>query len=169
MSETKFKIGDRVRLQYGVVDYIGTIAEIGIEQTSGELIYRVDFRNFGINAYMWTDAENLSLLNIAAENKYDAEKPCISDVPLKIIEDIATVRKHGIEKYKTKDGWQDVEPERYWNALMRHMMAMQNEKGHVNMSAIDPDSGLLHLSHVACNAAFMCALIERESKEESAK
>lgn len=86
--------------------------------------------------------------------KADANKMRASIIPLDILTAIAAVREYGIEKYNTVDGWKEVKAVRYYDALFRHMIAMQG-----NLNAVDEESGLLHLWHVACNAAFLCALV----------
>lgn len=74
-------------------------------------------------------------------------------VPRRIIFDIAKVREYGCQKYKDPDNWRRVEVERYRDATFRHFMAyLDDPKG------VDSESGLTHLSHVACNIAFLCEL-----------
>lgn len=70
-------------------------------------------------------------------------------VPPSIIEAIARVREYGVEKYGDSENRKEVEPIRYFNATMRHLLAYQ--KGEIN----DVESGLPHLHHVACNIAFL--------------
>ncbi len=53
--------------------------------------------------------------------KYDQDKPRLDLVPPGLIEAVGVVRTYGISKYDTVDGWQNVEPERYTAALMRHL------------------------------------------------
>jgi hypothetical protein len=79
-------------------------------------------------------------------------------VPTGIIRAIAKVREYGCQKYKDKDNWKRVEVERYRDALYRHWLAyLEGEKN-------DEESGLPHLWHLACNAAFLIEL--ERSKEE---
>ena len=87
------------------------------------------------------------------EVKKDAGKPRLTLVPTQIIEDIAYVRMYGVEKYKDPDNWKRVEVERYRDALFRHLLAYLNDP-----HGVDEESGLPHLSHVACNVAFLCEL-----------
>lgn len=86
----------------------------------------------------------------AQEAKADAGKPRLSLVPPAIIEAVGRVRTYGTEKYGDPDNWRKVEPERYRDALMRHICAWLR-----NPHSIDPESGLPHLEHIACNAAFL--------------
>ena len=55
------------------------------------------------------------------------------------------------------DNWKQVEPEWYRDALFRHLLAYLDDP-----EGVDAESGLPHLWHLACNAAF---LIEMERRE----
>ena len=87
--------------------------------------------------------------------KADAGKLQITLVPRQIIRDIAAVRMYGNKKYPTggSDNWKQVEPERYRDALMRHVLAYLDDP-----ESKDEESGLPHLWHAACNLAFLCEL-----------
>lgn len=87
--------------------------------------------------------------------KADSGKPTLSLVPKEIIYEIEKVRSYGVKKYKHPDNWKNVEMERYHEALLRHTMAVWNDIG-----ARDEESGLLHLSHIACNVAFLLEMIK---------
>ena len=86
--------------------------------------------------------------------KADAGKPNLSLVPKQIIFEIEKVRKFGSQKYKDPDNWKKVELERYHEALLRHTLAIWND-----VQAKDKESGLLHLSHIATNVAFILELM----------
>ena len=85
--------------------------------------------------------------------KYDNGKPKLTLVPTQILVDIARVREYGVEKYKDPDNWKRVEIERYRDAAFRHFIAYINDP-----YGVDDESGLPHLSHLACNIAFLCEL-----------
>lgn len=85
--------------------------------------------------------------------KSDAGKPRLSLVPTEIINCIARVREFGVKKYPDPDSWRRVSVDRYRDALFRHVIAYIN-----NPSSVDAESGLPHLWHIACNAAFLCEL-----------
>ena len=95
--------------------------------------------------------------------KADAGKPRLSLVPRQIIYDIAAVRVYGNEKYPEggPDNWKMVEPERYRDALFRHLLKYLD-----NPVGVDPESGLPHLWHLACNVAFLCEL-EKNSYDDN--
>lgn len=85
--------------------------------------------------------------------KADAGKPRLTLVPRQIIWDIAAVRDYGNLKYGDPENWRQVEPERYRDALMRHLMAYLDDP-----KSVDSESGLPHLWHCACNISFLCEL-----------
>ena len=88
--------------------------------------------------------------------KTDAGKIRPTLVPPALIEAVAAVREYGCSKYHDPDNWRRVEPQRYRDALYRRWLAYLK-----NPEACDPESGLPHLWHLACNAAF---LIEMEGE-----
>ena len=97
------------------------------------------------------------------EAKADAGKPRLTLVPRKIIWDIVAVREFAVNnKYKDPDNWKKVEPQRYKDALMRHLMKYLD-----NPKSVDEESGLNHLWHIACNVAFLCELEDAEENEQS--
>lgn len=87
------------------------------------------------------------------EAKADAGKPRPTLVPVSLIEAVTAVREHGVKKYGDPDNWKKVDAERYRNAAYRHWLA------YIKGEKLDPESGLPHLHHCACNLAF---LIEME-------
>lgn len=86
-------------------------------------------------------------------NKDDQNKQQISLVPPEIVEAVALIRQYGIKKYKDPENWRTVEPQRYWEAALRHTLAAWADD-----KAIDPESGMPHVWHIACNLAFLIAL-----------
>jgi len=91
--------------------------------------------------------------------KRDAGKIRPSLVPPEAIRAIARVRGYGITKYTDPDNWRRVEPERYVDAALRHMLDVVED-----MHSTDPESGLLHAEHALTNLAFLCALLKGETK-----
>ena len=84
--------------------------------------------------------------------KADAGKPRLTLVPMQILWDIAEVREFGCVKYEPEN-WKTVEPERLREALLRHVIRYIDDP-----DGVDEESGLPHLSHAACNMAFLCAM-----------
>ena len=85
--------------------------------------------------------------------KADAGKIRPTLVPPEAIKAIATVRTYGAAKYGDDENWKIVEPERYRDALFRHWLAYLEDP-----TALDAESGLPHMWHILCNAAFLCAI-----------
>lgn len=87
--------------------------------------------------------------------KSDAGKPKLTLVPRQIIYDIAEVREYGNHKYPDggPDNWKQVEVQRYRDAAFRHFLLYLDDP-----SGVDEESGISHLSHLACNIAFLCEL-----------
>lgn len=88
--------------------------------------------------------------------KYDADKPrmdlLLSGCPL-ALEAVSSILTFGAKKYSAHS-WQTVErgDERYLAALLRHLTA------HAKGEKLDPESGMSHLAHAACNAMFILEL-----------
>jgi hypothetical protein len=80
--------------------------------------------------------------------KYDDDKLRMDLLPPKSIEELAKVLTYGAEKYGDNN-WQNVESHRYNAALLRHLFAWMGGEER------DGESGIHHLSHVLCNAAFL--------------
>jgi len=82
--------------------------------------------------------------------KHDKGKPRWSLLPWKQVEQVTKVLTFGAKKYGALS-WQNIpEPRsRYFDATIRHLVAWKN--GEVN----DPESGLHHLAHAACNLFFL--------------
>lgn len=92
--------------------------------------------------------------------KADAGKPILTLVPPQIMFEIEDVREYGNNKYGDPDNWKNVSPDRYWEALIRHVFAAWDD-----FRKVDPESGLKHLSHIACNAAFLLQMIKWEEEK----
>lgn len=82
--------------------------------------------------------------------KFDSGKLRYSLIPPAALAALAKVLTFGAEKY-APNSWQTVEngEERYLDALFRHIEAYRSGE------SIDPESGLSHLAHAACNVAFL--------------
>ena len=89
------------------------------------------------------------------EAKADAGKPRLSLVPTQIFYDIARVREYGNKKYGDSDNWKTVEAQRYVDAMFRHLLAFATDP-----DGRDEESGLPHLWHLECNAAFLSEMMK---------
>lgn len=83
-------------------------------------------------------------------HKHDQDKIRMGLVPAGIIEAVGIVRDYGTQKYGDPNGWKQVEPWRYQDALMRHLVEWLRDP-----ASVDVESGLPHLYHMACNIAFL--------------
>lgn len=72
------------------------------------------------------------------------------------LEGVARVLTFGAKKY-ADHSWQNVEDgiDRYTSAMERHQNALAKGED------FDPESGLLHIDHVACNALFLAELYRK--------
>lgn len=84
-------------------------------------------------------------------HKDDMDKVRLDLLPPEAVMGLGEVLTYGANKYGPNN-WRGVESERYEAALLRHLMAWKAG------SAVDEESGLSHLKHVLCNAAFLVAL-----------
>lgn len=91
--------------------------------------------------------------------KADAGKPHPSYVPVALIEGVMSVREYGNAKYHDPDNWKQVEPERYHQALLRHILMAWNDP-----YKRDPESGLLALEHAATNIGFLLEMYKEANK-----
>ena len=79
----------------------------------------------------------------------------ISLIPVAALKAIHETRIYGLKKYNSPDNWRSVEFERYHEAFLRHVLAMWNDP-----YKKDFESGLPHMWHAMCNAAFMREMME---------
>ena len=93
--------------------------------------------------------------------KADQGKPHPSYVPVALIEGVMAVREYGNQKYHDPDNWRRVEPERFWDATLRHVL-----KAWHNPYSIDKESGLPNLWHIATNVAFLIEMGEKNAKSD---
>lgn len=88
------------------------------------------------------------------EAKADQGKVRPTLVPPSLVLAVAKIREYGCMKYHDPENWRRVEPQRYWEATLRHALAAWSD-----YKAVDEESGLPHIYHMVCNLAF---LIEME-------
>ena len=90
--------------------------------------------------------------------KFDNDKPQWSLLPLREVEQIVKVLTFGAKKY-SPDNWKRVEADRYFDAMMRHIVAWKT--GEMN----DSETDLNHLAHAACNALFLLYFDEQKNDQ----
>lgn len=128
----------------GVVDERGNILF-----TRGDII--------GILHQRTGDWSTLETADIDQSAKADKGKLELSLVNPQLVKAVAEVRMYGTEKYGDSENWRKVEPKRYVDALYRHLLA------YIEGNEVDEESGLSHLSHMACNISF---LLDKEYLKE---
>ena len=89
-----------------------------------------------------------------SEAKADSGKLRPTLVPPSLVLAVASIREYGCKKYKDPNNWRKVEPQRYKDALYRHLLA------YLSGDKFDKESGLPHLWHMACNVAFLVEMEE---------
>ncbi len=90
----------------------------------------------------------------SSDAKHDQGKVRPTLVPSSLVLAVAKIREYGCQKYHDPDNWKQVEPQRYRDALYRHLLA------YFNGEELDEESGLPHLHHAACNIAFLIEMEE---------
>lgn len=90
--------------------------------------------------------------------KNDAEKIDWSLYPLKTDEGIVKILMYGAKKY-ARNNWQKVENRRNFAALLRHLVKWQEGE------ELDPESGLPHLDHAACDLMFIRWRVEHNKEK----
>jgi len=80
--------------------------------------------------------------------KHDTGKLRWDLLPYDAVEKVVEIMTYGAKKY-APNNWQMVKKERYFAAMMRHIVA------EIGGEDCDQESGLLHLSHAACNILFL--------------
>jgi hypothetical protein len=88
--------------------------------------------------------------------KFDKDKIRWSLLPLASVEEVVKVLEFGAKKYGA-DNWRSVNPERYRDAMMRHLMAVW-----IGQEEIDPESGFPHYAHAMCNLLFLSVLEKKD-------
>ena len=105
----------------------------------------------------WIPKKEANMDKPNQQPKADQGKPHPSWVPVALIEGVMAVREHGTKKYGDPDNWKQVEPDRYHQAMLRHILAAWNDP-----YKIDPESGLPHIAHVATNIGFLLEMEEEK-------
>lgn len=101
--------------------------------------------------------EHTSVPPCPGAKKYDDDKPMMDllfDGCPDALTGVGKVLTYGFNKYGGKHGWKALSDavKRYEAAMIRHQLAKAS--GEIN----DPESGLPHSLHIACNALFLAQL-----------
>jgi len=88
---------------------------------------------------------------MAGANHFDKGKVELAQVPYELKAAVARVLMMGAKKYG-RDNWREgMDWSKVINSTMRHIEAYNDP----NQPDVDPESGESHLSHAACNIAFL--------------
>lgn len=85
--------------------------------------------------------------------KHDAGKIRPTLVFPSLIRAVAHARGYGVQTYTDPENWRQVSPERFRDALYRHWLEYLD-----GPEAVDDESRLPHLWHMACNIMFLIEL-----------
>lgn len=132
-------------------------------ETAKELLKKLEEENRALREMNNALRTELAVNNMARLDKLIREKSQTAKaddgkirptlVPPEIIWAIAAVREYGCRKYGDPENWRRVAPQRYRDAMYRHLLDyVADPKGR------DEESGLPHLWHLLCNGAFLCAM-----------
>lgn len=67
-----------------------------------------------------------------------------------LVRAISAAREYGLNKYQEAEDWQSIEPQRWRDALVRHVLAENDDPG-----GYDEESGLPRICHIAANVMFL--------------
>lgn len=88
--------------------------------------------------------------------KADAGKPCVDLLPFDALEEVGKVLEYGKRKYAARNWELGMSWGRMLGACLRHLFAWARGV------EVDAESGLHHLSHAACCALMLLALVLRK-------
>jgi hypothetical protein len=80
--------------------------------------------------------------------KYDSDKLRYSLIPWISLKEVVKVLEFGAKKYSVNN-WQKIEPHRYKDAAMRHLVAIMEDEW------LDEESHLPHAGHAICCLLFL--------------
>ena len=91
-----------------------------------------------------------------AGTKYDKEKPMMFLLDPSFLEGLAEVLTFGSKKYNSHNWRGGIAYSRLISAAYRHLGAINRGED------IDPESGLPHVYHLACNVMFLSWMMENK-------
>lgn len=92
--------------------------------------------------------------------KFDQEKVQLELLPVRALEDIARVLTFGAEKYSEENWREGFTYKRIIGSTLRHIYAW------VRGENTDPETGISHLSHAACNLLFLITFEQTNTGED---
>lgn len=92
--------------------------------------------------------------------KFDVGKARYDLLPPEGAEAVASILEFGARKYAARNWEQGMDWSRPFSAAMRHLWKWWRGEG------LDPDSGMSHLHHAACNIFFLIAYEARSKGKD---
>lgn len=92
--------------------------------------------------------------------KNDQQKPRMDLIDPSFQRVLASVLTHGAEKYAAHNWRNGIDASRLYGALQRHLNAFWDGED------IDPESGLHHLGHAACELMFLYWTVEEKPEHD---
>lgn len=86
--------------------------------------------------------------------KFDAGKPAHDLLPFEALDEIAKVLSFGEKKYAAGNWANGIQIRRLLSAAYRHMGQFNSGED------VDPESGISHLAHAACNLLFAIWMVK---------
>lgn len=132
------------------------VASIALAKQCGFEVVTTIPSEFGIDVYLTKESVVKSIKQDAGKLRYDL-------LPWEAMDDIASVMTMGADKYGDYSWYKNStrkDLHRYEAALARHLSA------HMQGKYLDSESGLPHMSHIACNAMFITSLLNKFSEED---
>lgn len=114
----------------------------------GSPYYNLDM--CGCEAFKSQNIVNRQLDNMHQTARHESKgKLALDQLPVKFLRGVAAVLNFGMLKY-AKDNWkQGTDWSEFYGSTQRHLLAWWDAE------ETDPESGLSHLAHAACNIAFL--------------
>jgi len=94
--------------------------------------------------------------------KHDHGKPKYALLPYDALEEVVKVLNYGEAKYEARNWEKGLDWDRPFSAAMRHLAAWWQRR-----EDLDPESGINHLAHAACNMLFLLAFQLRGVGEDN--
>lgn len=92
--------------------------------------------------------------------KFDSDKPRMDLLDPSFTVGVAEVLTFGAQKYAANNWRKGMEVTRLISAIHRHLAAIQSNED------IDPESGLPHAYHIACNTMFLQWMLDNKPEKD---
>lgn len=111
-----------------------------------------NFKDDDIVQYSCHNCNEINILERKFDQSVKSDEGKIDYTLLSIpaLKELAKVRMFGVKKYGDRDSWRKVEPERFKQAMLRHMFDYLEGK-----SINEEDGGVRVLAQVLCNGMFL--------------